>query len=519
MISPETEARIHRLYFKESWRVGTIAHELGVHHSTVRRVLSQAGVELSNKQRPARIDRYQPFILETLDKHPRLSAARLYQMVQERGYVGSPDHFRHMISRIRPQPASEAFARLKTLPGEQAQVDWADFGKVEIGRATWRLSAFLMVLSWSRSVFVRFYLSQKMSWFLWGHESAFRYIGGVPRVILYDNLKSAVVRRRGDAINFNETLLAFSRHYGFEPRPVAPYRGNEKGRVERAVRYVRDSLFAGLSWVDLEDLNAKADRWMDDIAQARPWPDDKTTTVGEAHAEERDRLRVLAEDGFACEERVEVRIPKQPYARFERNDYSVPSELVRRTLVVFANKDRIRIFDGEKLVAEHPRSFDKGSVVETAEHLSELKEKKRRARKGMALDRLQRAVPQIEQMIIALAERGENIGSMVARLTDLLDAYGSTALIEAVKEALDSGSPHPNSVRHILDRKREERALMPLISIALPDDSRIKDLAVRPHDLGPYDLLKENGTHELRNEEASDDKDDGEQEAAPTKAP
>jgi len=511
MIPEDLEAKIRRLYFTEAWRVGTIARELGVHHSAVHRVIEQPEARRPSVQRPSRIDPYQPFILDTLKRHPKLSAARLYQMVQERGYVGSVHHFRHMISNIRPRPAPEAFARLKTLPGEEAQVDWADFGPVVIGRATWRLSAFLMVLSWSRSIFVCFYLSQKMPWFLWGHEAAFRYFGGVPRVILYDNLKSAVTRRRGDAINFNETLLAFSVQHGYEPRPVAPFRGNEKGRVERSVRYVRDSLFAGLAWIDLADLNARAQRWMENIAQARPWAEDRSMTVREALLEERPRLRLLALDGFPCDERIEVKVSKQPYVRFERNDYSVPCKFVRRTLVVFAGMDQVRIFCDQELVAKHARSFDKGAVIESQEHLLELKKRKRHARKGMSLDRLQRAVPRVEEIMVALADRGENIGSMVFMLTRLLDAHGTSALAEAIDEALRQGSPHPNSLRHILERKREELALPPLLPIDLGDNPRIKDLAVRPPDLRPYDLLKENEHREPTNQEETSGQD---QEAA-----
>ncbi|HEY3494901.1 MAG TPA: IS21 family transposase, partial [Polyangiaceae bacterium] len=129
-----------------------------------------------------------------------------------------------------------------TLPGEQGQVDWGHFGKVQIGAATRTLWAFVMVLSWSRHIFLRFYLSAAMPSFLRGHVDAFRFFGGVPRVLLYDNLKSAVLERVGQAIRFHPTLLELSAHYLYEPRPVAPARGNEKGRVERAIRYVRDTL-------------------------------------------------------------------------------------------------------------------------------------------------------------------------------------------------------------------------------------------------------------------------------------
>ena len=163
-------------------------------------------------------------------------------MVRERGYRGSPDHFRHLIACHRPRPQAEAYLRLRCLPGEQAQVDWGHFGHLEIGRARRPLMAFVMVLSYSRQIFLRFFLDARMENFLRGHVAAFTAWNGVPRVLLYDNLKSAVLERRGDAIRFHPTLLGFAGHYRYEPRPVAVARGNEKGRVERAIRYVRDAL-------------------------------------------------------------------------------------------------------------------------------------------------------------------------------------------------------------------------------------------------------------------------------------
>jgi transposase len=190
-------------------------------------------------------------------------------MVRQRGYPGGPDHFRRVVARLRPRPPAEAFLRLRTLPGEQAQVDWAHFGKVAIGSALRVLWAFVMVLAWSRQIFLRFYLSAAMPTFLRGHVEAFEFFGGVPRVLLYDNLKSAVLERAGDAIRFHPTLFALAAHYRYEPRPVAPARGNEKGRVERAIRYVRVSFFAARSWSSVDDLNAQAMAWMTGLAAER----------------------------------------------------------------------------------------------------------------------------------------------------------------------------------------------------------------------------------------------------------
>src|ERR1700686_2228985 len=232
---PDIEAQILRYYHAEKWTMGTIARQLHVHYSVVERVLAQAGLpRIVTAPRRSLVDAYLPFISQTLETFPTLTASRLYGMVCERGYSGRPDHFRHLIARHRPRPKAEAYLRLRSLPGEQAQVDWGHFGPLEIGRARRPLMAFVMVLSHSRQIFLRFFPDARMESFLRGHAAAFDAWGGVPRVLLYDNLKSVVLERRGDAIRFHPTLIAFAAHYRYDPRPVAVARGNEKGRVEHA---------------------------------------------------------------------------------------------------------------------------------------------------------------------------------------------------------------------------------------------------------------------------------------------
>lgn len=184
-------------------------------------------------------------------------------------------------------------------------------------------------------------------------------------MLLYDNLKSAVTQRIGDAIVFNPDLLAFAGHYGYEPRPVAPYRGNEKGRVERAIRDVRESFFAAREWKDLADLNAQAERWCREVREARRHPDDRTLTIAQAFEEERAVLRALPSDAFPVADRVEYKVGKTPYVRFDGNDYSVPHERVRRTLTVVATSDTVRVLDGQDLVATHARSWSKGGRSRT----------------------------------------------------------------------------------------------------------------------------------------------------------
>lgn len=514
MISKDLEADILRLYHAERWRVGTIASQLGVHHSTVRRVLVQAGFgQPVRLKRPSIIEPFQAFVREMLARYPRLRASRLYEMVRERGYPGRPDHFRHVVALIRPRPPAEAYLKLRTLPGEQAQVDWAHFGTARIGRAERPILAFVMVLSFSRRLFVRFFLDQRMANFLRGHVAAFEEYGGLGRVLLYDNLKSAVLERRGDAIRFHPELLALSAHYRFEARPVAVGRGSDKGRVERAIQYLRHSFFAARPFSDVDDLNVQVEAWCRGAAMDRPWPDDHTITVRQAFEQERPALLGLPSTPFLTEERVEVHVGKHPYIRFDGNDYSVPHTLVRRTLVVRADLERVRTFDGQQLVAEHGRSFDHGQRIENPQHIESLVREKREARQGRTTDRLERAAPASRELLVRLAERGENLGAATTALVRLLDRYGAAELDAAIEEAVRKEVFHPHAVRHVLEQRRRERDQPPPVAVELPDDPRVRDIVVRSHPLNSYDALHEAAQEEAAETEArseSEEEDHGE---------
>jgi transposase len=491
-IDKATETRILRYHFVEQWGVHTIARQLGLHHSSVDRVLSLAGMPKAERtKRSSIIDPYIPFIIETLGQYPTLSAARLYAMVVERGFSGGPSHFRAHIAQLRPRQPAEAYLRLRTLPGEQAQMDWAHFGHIEIGRAKRPLMAFVMVLSFSRRLFLRFYLNQRMESFLHGHVAAFGQWQAVPRIILYDNLKSAVLERRADAIRFNPTLLDLAAHYRFEPRPVAIARGNEKGRVERAIRFIRESFFAGRIWTDIQDLNKQAATWCNGLAAQRPWPQDRQLSVAEAFEQERDQLLALPDNPFNTDEQVAVSVGKTPYVRFDLNDYSVPHIHVRRTLTVRASLTQVRILDAGEVIAKHPRHYGKGEQIENPAHLEALIASKRAARHHRGQDRLAHAVPASSDLLQQAATRGNPLARMTAQLVQLLDDYGTFELDLAINEALANDVPHPNAVRQVLERRREQQDRPPPMVLTLPDNDKARQIVVRPPSLAGYDQLDE----------------------------
>jgi transposase len=417
-------------------------------------------------------------------------------MVKERGYPGCPDHFRSLIARVRPRRPAEAYMRLRTLPGEQGQLDWADFGDIPVDGGVRRLSLFVLVLSYSRKFFMRFFLNAAMGSFLQGHVQAFVALRGVPREILYDNLKSAVLERVGDAIRFHPTLLELAAHYHFLPKPVAVARGNEKGRVERMIGYVRTSFFPARSYANVDDLNAQAERWLAEVADVRPCPEDRTRTVTEAFAEEQPKLLTLPDEPFPAEERRAVAVGKTPYVRFDFNDYSVPHDRVRRSLTVLASPSTIRITEGTQLVATHERCWGRGKQIEDAAHIQGLQQAKHAAREHRGMDRLHHACPSCKPFFAVVAERGGNLGATTVGLTRMLDSFGAQALESALAIAIERGTAHLGALRQLLDQDRHARNQPPPVHLELPEHVRRRP--VRAHALSSYDSIRRSDGDDIR---------------------
>ncbi len=490
MITPEQHAEIRRLYYGEHWKVGTIAAALGVHHDTVRAAMAYDTHAIRRGRcRASALDRYLPFVRDTLAHYPRLRATRLFEMVRARGYTGSVVQLRRLVRTIRPTALPLVYRRLTTLMAEEAQIDWGAFGSVRIGRGVRPLSGFVMVLSYSRALFALFTLDQTLESFLRGHVDAFDAFHGVARTLVYDNLRSAVLERAGTAIRFHPRLLELAGHYHFAPRPCTPYRANEKGKVERQIHYLRQAFFAARTFADVDDLNAQFRRWRDEIAHQRPHPDQRDRTVAEVLAEEQPRLLPLPAHPFETDVMRTVVSGKTPYVRFDRNSYSIPHTHVRRPLTLLASPTTIRVVAGTEALARHVRSYDTGQIVEQEAHLAGLVAATRQANPSSARDRLRLAVPAVTTLLDRLAARGESLRVHTARLLALLDDYGPQELGAAVDRALERDALGAGAIAHLLETRRRQRGLKPPIPIALPDRPGVRDLDVTPHRLETYDDL------------------------------
>ena len=492
MISEE-RAEALRLYKIEKWPVGTIARQFGVHHSTIKRLLCKDSDDARKNNRPvSMLDPYVGFIKETVRKYPQIKATRVWHMIKERGYPGkSPTPIQEFVRSIRVSKKPEAFLKLQMLPGEQAQVDWAYFGRIEPKDPNSRkICAFLMTLSYSRMTFLKFFLAETQIHFQQGHVDAFEYFGGVPRSILIDNLKSGVTERVGSIIRFNESYLAFATHFGFEPKAANIRRGNEKGRVERSVRYVRDSFFAARTWNDLDELNRQAEDWCLNVAGSRKWPQDSKKTVFEAFQSE--TLLARPRENHAVLELKFVRVGKTPYIRYDCNEYSVPAKYVRELVQVQACTEWVRVHYGNERITVHRRSYKKKQVIEHPEHLQEVLADKKRAKKHFSLHRLQSLVPNAEAYLKTFVREPGSIQTKLKALVVLLDDYGAEALQSAIEIALKEKRGSVSTLRYLTkqaDRKEIQSTVPTNAAITKYGEKRVEQ-----HDLKTYDSLSKKET-------------------------
>lgn len=256
--------------------------------------------------------------------------------------------------------------------------------------------------------------------------------------------------------------------------------------MERAIRYVRDSFWAGRVFTTLAECNRQALLWRDQVAHQRRWPQDNTRTVAQAFDEEQPRLLPLPLHPFDTDRIVPVRSAKTIYVRFDLNDYSIPPAAVGRQLTLAASDTQVRILDGAVEIARHRRCYDRRQLVLDPAHQQALLESKRKALHSTPAGRLTQVVPESEVLLDRAFAQGESAGSQTAQLLKLLDLYGPAALRRAIAEALERDTPRASSVAFLL-RKQQRSAPSPAVDLSRHPEAQALD--IRPHDLETYDEL------------------------------
>jgi len=454
MLNYETYCKIRDHLDRQSLTQGQTAQALGLDVRTVSKwaEVKQFQPRASNTPRTGKLDAFKGQIVRWLDTHP-YSAQQIYQRLCEAGFEGGRTIVKDYVQRIRPR-APQAFLKLDFAPSEAAQVDWGEMGTVAVGGTHRRLSFFLMVLCYSRRMYLEFTVSQTSEFFLACHERAFAAFGGVPQRLLIDNLKSAVLQRlAGVAPVFNPKYLDFSRHWGFEISACNVRSGWEKGRVENGVGYVKKNFLAGLELADLAAVQAAGTLWMDTVANVRLHESTHERPI-DRFEHERAVLRPLNPNGFDLARVVRVRANKQFRVALDSNHYSVPAKYANQHVIVKAYDDRLCIYADDKLIARHVRCMDRHQDKEDPLHPQALLEQRRSAREQRLLVQFLAISPRAQAYREALEATRVDARAHLRRIVALVEMHGKESVARALDDGLEFKAFSSEYIAHMLASRR-----------------------------------------------------------------
>ena len=478
-------AEVLKLGLVEGLSVRAIARRLSMARRTVRRAL---GTSLPARQarapRPSALDAHLPAIKALLEETPELSAPTMLERLRPLGYRGGVSVLRDRMRILRGSQPREAFLTLHFHPGEAVQVDWADFG-FAIPGCPRRVSAFIMALCHSRYLYLEFTLSQAMPTFLRCMERGLRFYGGSTVADIFDNMKT-VVHRPGPPPVFNRRFLAYAGARGFSVRACNPGRGNEKGRVERPVGFVRSRFWPGRRFASLLDLNAQSASWRDDFANNRVHEVTGKVPSLVFESEERLLLKPVPATPFDTDEVEPAQATKTFRVRFDRNTYSVPWRLAHQPVVIRANDELVAVYLETQRVAVHRRCWDIGQDVKDDAHEVGLLEKKPRA----ALAGLPAELDILGELgaryFKILAAGTRSLSRETVRLTLLVELFGAAATAQAIADVMATGHVGAEYVEYVLRHKRGLRPAPPPLRLGDPE---LDALHFREPDLSVYDQL------------------------------
>jgi len=484
MIDYETFCKIHDHHDRQGLTIAQTARALGLHPETVAKWVKRTryGARAA-APRASRLDPFKDQVVRLLESHP-YSTQQIFQRLQEAGYSGRLTILKDYVAKVRPA-RREAFLKLAFAPGECAQVDWGEYGSIAVGSTRRRLSFFVLVLAHSRRLYVQFTVSQKMEHFLACHEQAFVAIGGVPARIMVDNLKSAVLQRlAGCAPVFNARYLDFSRHWGFDIAACAPGRGNEKGRVENAVGYIKKNFLNGLELSEFSAINPAAQIWLDTVANVRIHGETRRRPI-DMFQEELPRLRPLNPMPYDIARIETARAGKQFRVTLDTNHYSVPARYVGVRVALKAYPDRVCIYHQDQLIARHVRCYDRHQDIEDPDHPKALIAQRANAREQRLWLRFLSLSPKAQSYYDGLEQRRANARHHLRKIVALSDIYGTEAVARAIEDALVFHAFSCEYIANLLEmRSRECPAASPLHLTRRQD---LLEIEIEPPDLSPYE--------------------------------
>ena len=484
MVDYETFCQIRDHLIRQKLTITQTARALGLSSRTVAK---WAEVEHYRPRvsapRAGKLDAFKGQIVRWLDTHP-YSVQQIFQRLGEAGFDGGLTIVKEYVKHVRPR-RQEAFLRLDFAAGECAQVDWGEWGTIGVGSTRRRLSFFVMVLCYSRRMYLEFTVSQQMEFFLACHENAFATFGGVPARLMVDNLKSAVLQRLiGTAPVFNPKYLAFSQHWGFAISPCNVRAGNEKGRVENGVGYIKKNLLAGLDLPDFSALQPAAMTWVNTVADVRHHGETHQRPIDRFN-DERAHLAALNPAGFELARVVPVRATRQFRVPLDSNYYTVPSRYAGQRLTLKAHADRVCIYQRDQLIARHARSIDRHQHIEDPDHERQLLAQRASGREQRLMVNFLALSPRAQAYHAGLLDKRVNARAHVRKIVALVEIHGKEAVARAIDDGLELQAFSSEYIANILGARRRIRPEAAALQLTRRAD--LLELEMPEPDLSIYD--------------------------------
>lgn len=478
MIPVADWADIRRMYYADHLSKRKIAKRLGVHRDTVSAAIAaEQPPEYKREPRGSKLDPYKPKIQALLKETPDLSAVRLQEILEGEGYQGKISLLKQYVQQVRPQfKPPLAFVRMTYAPGEYGQIDWAEMpDRVLHQGILCKVYAFVMVLCYSRELYIEFSLATQLNDFLRCHQNALRFFGGSPKTNIYDNLTSVVITRQGTEVTFNESFLALAGHYCFEPKACWPYRPNEKGVVERPIDYLKRNFWAGRTFHNFDDVVTQGRVWLEHANQRlhgtlKERPCDR-------FAYERTSLTSLPTQSLNTDWILYPRVTKDCVIRVATNDYSVPWQLARQQVEVRVDAQTVRIYHAGKSIAEHARAYGKYRQISNPQHYAGLWNRQPSAHFLRVRQTYQEIYGAIgERFFQGLSRATLHLEQALSDLVSLPEIYRREDVQRAMEWAMNQGRFDPAMVRLLLIPAPSTRPVP--IPVAVTPDVELRDLAV-----------------------------------------
>lgn len=476
---------IRYLRATEKMTISAIAKRVGADRKTVRRALTFDNDSNKRRKSSSKLDPFKERIEHILTEHPDITNVLIFEKIKQAGYEGGRSILGDYLLKVRRR-SKEAFHHIETLPAAEAQVDWASCGVISCGEYQRKLYLFCMVLSYSRFMYMTFTTAMDTDTFMACHIKAFRYFQGVPKSLLYDNLKSVVAFRYDREIILNERFSDFAACYGFKIKVCNVRRGNEKGKVERAIRYIKDNFMKRRDYDNYDQLRALAALWLRDTANRRIHSTTRQKPADMFTENEKSSLLTLPPADYDYPAPRPLKARKDCLFTFETNRYSIPARYYNQVLFFKAYSDQINVVCGHELIASHRRCYDKYQTIKNPAHYADLNARKKKARQSMAIERFKSLCPEATNYLNGLMKNQVNVHYHINQILELEQLFDRTAIAGAIAHALSFDAFHWEFIKNIL-LGTQKIAVRP--NPVMVDKKDLMQIRVKPPQLSDYDKL------------------------------